>query len=163
MGYVEDVARASLGPIEGVVVADRAQIVDDRGKVAHMLRADDPLFEKFGEVYFSWVNPGRVKAWHLHEVMTLNYACPHGEVVLVLYDQREGSPTFGNLSKVVLSPEHYHLVKVPPGVWNGFMGMAAYPSVVCNCASIPHDPREIVRVPYDDPMFPYDWKTGALR
>lgn len=37
--------------IEGVVVKDLKQFVDDRGRVMHMVRADDPLFEKFGEIY----------------------------------------------------------------------------------------------------------------
>ncbi len=155
-------ARARFGAIDGVVVVDRAQIVDDRGKIAHMLRADDPIFENFGEVYFSWVNPGKVKAWHLHKVMTLNYACPHGEVRLVLFDDRAGSPTYGNVMQLVLSPEQYRLVKVPPGVWNGFTGTAPYPSLICNCATIPHDPDEIVRVPHDDPAFPYDWARAGL-
>jgi dTDP-4-dehydrorhamnose 3,5-epimerase len=152
-----------FGPIEGVAAVERAQIVDDRGKVAHMLRSDDPLFEAFGEVYFSWVNPGKVKAWHLHRQMTLNYTCPYGSVTLVLYDERPGSPTRGNVMELVLSPEQYRLVKVPPGVWNGFSCGALYPSLVCNCATIPHDPAEIVRLPPDDPSFPYDWATGALR
>jgi len=95
-------APARWGDIDGVVVVDRAQIVDDRGKIAHMLRADDPIFERFGEVYFSWVNPAKVKAWHLHKVMTLNYTCPHGEVRLVLFDDREGSPTHSNVMQLVL-------------------------------------------------------------
>jgi dTDP-4-dehydrorhamnose 3,5-epimerase len=152
-----------FGPIEGVAVVERAQIVDDRGRIAHMLRSDDPLFDAFGEVYFSWVNPGKVKAWHLHQQMTLNYACPYGSVTLVLYDERPGSPTRGNVMELVLSPEQYRLVKVPPEVWNGFSCGADYPSLVCNCATIPHDPDEIVRLPPDDPSSPYDWATGALR
>jgi dTDP-4-dehydrorhamnose 3,5-epimerase len=151
-----------FGPIEGVAVVERAQIVDDRGKVAHMLRCDDAVFEAFGEVYFSWVNPGKVKAWHLHKQMTLNYTCPYGSVTLVLYDDRAGSPTRGNLMALVLSPEQYRLVKVPPEVWNGFSCGADYPSLVCNCATIPHDPAEIVLLPPDDPTVPYDWATGAL-
>ncbi len=39
-----------FGPIEGVAVVERAQIVDDRGKVAHMLRCDDAVFEAFHDV-----------------------------------------------------------------------------------------------------------------
>jgi dTDP-4-dehydrorhamnose 3,5-epimerase len=62
--------------------------------------------------------------------------------------------------QLALSPEQYRLVKVPPGVWNGFTGTASYPSLVCNCATIPHDPDEMVREPPDDPAFPYDWGPG---
>ncbi len=145
--------------IEGVVVADRRQIVDDRGRIAHMLRADDPEFQSFGEVYFSWVNPGKVKAWHLHTAMTLNYTCPVGEILLVLFDDRPGSATQGTVARMTLSPEHYRLVTVPPGIWNGFTGTAADPSMVCNCATLPHDPAEIVRIPPDDPSIPYQWSS----
>lgn len=143
--------------IDGVVVAPRRQIVDERGKVVHMLRATDPEFETFGEVYFSWVNPGAVKAWHLHRRMALNYTCPHGQVKLVLYDDRAGSPTRGEVMELYLGPDRHHLVHVPPGVWNGFTGIAGHSSMVCNCATHPYDPAEIVRVDPDDPAFPYKW------
>lgn len=143
--------------IEGVIISPRRQIVDERGKIMHMLRVDDPEFQQFGEVYFSWVNPGVIKAWHLHSEMTLNYACPHGLVKLVLYDGREGSPTRGEVMEIFLGPEVYQLVSVPPGVWNGFKGVAQHPSLVCNCATIPHRKDEISRMDPFSPEIPYDW------
>src|SRR5581483_11077652 len=100
-----------FGDVEGVVVSPRRQIVDDRGKVVHMLRSDDPEFDHFGEVYFSFVNPGWVKAWHWHKQMTLNYAVPHGEIRLAIYDDRADSPTRGNLMQLALSPQEHRLVK----------------------------------------------------
>ena len=51
----------------------------------HMLRSDSPIFNKFGEIYFSCTHPGVVKAWHLHKEMTLNYAVIFGEIKFVLY------------------------------------------------------------------------------
>ena len=145
--------------IAGVIVSKRRQITDERGKIAHMLRADDPEFQGFGEVYFSWVNSGWVKAWHLHSEMTLNYVCPYGEIRLALFDTREGSLTQGSFMALTLSPEEYSLVTVPPGVWNGFQGIAEYASLVCNCATLAHDPGEIIRREPDDPMFPKVWNT----
>lgn len=143
--------------IAGVTVSARRQIVDERGKIMHGLRASDAEFERFGEVYFSWVNPGVVKAWHLHDRMTLNYVCPHGLIKLVLYDDREGSATRGELMELFLGPDSYQLVQVPPGVWNGFKGVATHPSLVCNVADLPHDPREIHRRPPFGDDIPYDW------
>ena len=70
--------------IEGVKVIPLRQIPDERGKIMHMLRADDPHFEKFGEIYFSVVFPGVVKGWHLHKEMTLNYAVVSGNIKLAL-------------------------------------------------------------------------------
>lgn len=146
-----------MADIQGVVVSERRQIVDERGKIMHMLRSDDPEFGKFGEVYFSWANPGVIKAWHLHTKMTLNYTCPYGLIKLVLWDGRDGSPTKGELMQIFLGPENYKLVQVPPGVWNGFKGVATHPSMVCNCADLAHDPEEIKRMDPFDPMIPYDW------
>jgi dTDP-4-dehydrorhamnose 3,5-epimerase len=144
--------------IEGVLVQPLRQIPDERGKVMHMLRASDPHFQGFGEIYFSMVYPGAVKAWHLHKKMVLNYAVPHGRIKMVLFDPREKSRTKGELQELFLGPDHYVLVQVPAGVWNGFKGVGVEPALVANCASIPHDPDEIVRMdPFKNDVISYDW------
>lgn len=143
--------------IEGVKILSLRQIPDERGKVMHMLRADDPHFERFGEIYFSTVYPGAIKGWHLHERMTINYAVPFGAIKLVLFDDREGSPTQRQVQEVFLGEGNYALVTVPPLVWNGFKGMGSPYSLVANCATIPHDPTEIVRLDPASPKIPYDW------
>jgi dTDP-4-dehydrorhamnose 3,5-epimerase len=143
--------------IDGVAVHLLKQIPDERGKVMHMLRADAPHFERFGEIYFSVVYPGAIKAWHLHKRMTLNYAVVSGAIKLVLYDDRDGGPTHGELMELFIGDGNYCLVTVPAGVWNGFKGIGTQPSIVANCATHPHDPDEIVRM---DPMsstIPYVW------
>ncbi len=122
-----------------------------------MLRADDPGFEAFGEIYFSLVYPGVVKGWHVHRRMVLNYAVPVGMVKLVLYDDREGSPTRGTLQELHVGELDYALVTVPPHVWNGFKAEGVTPALLANCATIPHDPDEIERLdPFSD-RIPYDW------
>lgn len=144
--------------IEGVLVKPLSQIADERGKIMHMLRADEPHFEKFGEIYFSVVYPGVIKGWHLHKEMTLNYAVISGIIKLVLYDSREDSPTKGEIQELFIGEDNYVLVKIPPKIWNGFEGIGVKPAIVANCATIPHRPDEIERV---DPLMndiPYDWK-----
>jgi len=143
--------------IDGVRVAPLRQIPDERGKVMHMLRADDPHFEKFGEIYFSTVYAGVVKGWHLHERMTINYAVPFGSIKLVLFDDRDGSPTRGQLQELFVGESNYALVTVPPHIWNGFKGIGHPYSIVANCATIPHDPAEITRLDPFSPKIPYDW------
>ena len=143
--------------IGGVVITPLRQIVDERGKVMHMLRSDAPNYAGFGEVYFSCVHPGAVKAWHIHSRMILNYAVPHGQIKFVLYDDRAGSATRGEVMELFLGPDNYSLVTVPPMVWNGFKGVGADTAIVANCASIPHDPNEIERRDPSDPRIPYSW------
>jgi dTDP-4-dehydrorhamnose 3,5-epimerase len=143
--------------IDGVLVTPLRQLGDERGKVMHMLRVDSPHFEKFGEIYFSVVYPGAIKAWHLHKEMALNYAVPVGHIKLVLYDGREGSPTRGELMEVFTGPDDYKLIHVPPLVWNGFKGIGAEPALVANCATAGHSPDEIVRLDPFSKDIPYDW------
>ena len=144
--------------IEGVRIQPLRQIPDERGKVMHMLRASDPHFAGFGEIYFSVVFPGAIKGWHLHKRMVLNYAVPSGRIKMVLYDARAGSATHGELQEVFLGEDAYALLQVPPGVWNGFKGIGVTPALVANCASIEHDPDEIERMdPIQNDVIPYDW------
>lgn len=143
--------------IDGVAVRPLKQIIDERGKIMHMLRRDDPHFEEFGEIYFSAVNPGVVKAWHGHRRMTLNYACIFGTIKLVLFDARENSPTHGEVQEIFIGAANYVLVTIPPEVMNGFKGISGYPAIVANCATIPHDPDEIYRLDPVDNDIPYDW------
>ncbi len=143
--------------IEGVVVKKLGVIPDERGSVMHMLRADDPEFEAFGEIYFSTVFPGVVKGWHLHRRMTLNYAVVSGMIKLALFDDRPSSPTRGRVEELFLGEQNYVLVKIPPGIWNGFKGVGAQTAIVANCATIPHDPGEIERLDPSSPRIPYDW------
>jgi dTDP-4-dehydrorhamnose 3,5-epimerase len=143
--------------IEGVIITPLRQILDERGKVMHMLRADSPVFLDFGEIYFSCTHPGAIKAWHRHKQMTLNYAVLFGEIKCVLYDDRVGSSTMGHVQELFLSPENYCLVTIPPMIWNGFKGIGTHTSIVANCATLPHDPGEIERMPYHVSSIPYNW------
>jgi len=108
--------------IDGVEVIPLKQICDERGRVMHMMRCDSPYFEKFGEIYFSNVFPGAIKGWHKHSKMGLNYAVVRGMIKLVLYDDREGSKTKGELNEFFLGENNYCLVKIPRMIWNGFKG-----------------------------------------
>jgi dTDP-4-dehydrorhamnose 3,5-epimerase len=143
--------------IEGVKLIPLRQILDERGKVMHMLRNDDAHFQGFGEIYFSCAYPGAIKAWHLHKEMTLNYTVPHGRIKLVLYDDREGSRTRGEFQEIFLGPDNYLLVSIPPLIWNGFKAVGTEMAIVANCATIPHDPQEIIRLDPFDPAIGYDW------
>lgn len=152
---------APLGSIDGVLVVPLRRIPDERGTVMHMLRADDPHFRGFGEIYFSTVYAGVVKGWHRHREMSLNYACVSGRIKLVMFDERPGSPTRGTLMERFLGPDDYSLVQIPPGVWNGVKGMSDPPAIVANCCTHAHDPtanRSERLDPFDNHI-PYDWRV----
>lgn len=143
--------------IDGVEIIPLRKIPDERGSIMHMLRSDAPHFEKFGEVYFSMVYPDVIKGWHIHKIMTLNYAVPSGMIKLVLYDDRKDSPTNGQIQEIFIGDDNYCLVKVPPMVWNGFKGIGVKPAIVANCATAVHDPSEIMRMDPIENNIPYKW------
>ena len=144
--------------LDGVQMVPLRRIPDERGMVMHMLRNDDPHFTEFGEIYFSVVYPGVIKGWHLHSRMTINYAVVDGSIKLVLYDQRKSSPTYQRIQEIVFGQVNYQLVRVPPGVVNGFPAVGGQRALVANCADIPHDPNEITRIDPFTPTIPYDWR-----
>ncbi len=143
--------------IDGVLIHPLKQIADERGRVMHMLRCDEPHFEAFGEIYFSTVYPGVIKGWHRHKRMSLNYVVIVGAIKLVLYDNREKSPTKGEIQEIFLGSRDYALVRIPPLVWNGFKGIGIGEAIVANCSTIPHEPGEIERKDPFENDIPYDW------
>jgi len=144
--------------IDGVQITPLRQISDERGKVMHMLRCDAKHFDHFAEIYFSTVYPGAIKAWHLHKLMTLNYAVVSGMIKFVLYDDREGSPTRGRLQELFIGESNYCLVTVPPLVWNGFKGIGDKMAIVANCTTHVHAPEEIERMSPFSQQIPYNWE-----
>ena len=143
--------------IHDVKITPLKIIADDRGKVMHMLRSDDKIFQKFGEIYFSTIYKDSIKAWHLHKESTLNYACIKGSVKLVLFDERPESPSKGKYQEINLSPENYFLVTIPPNIWNGFKGLYKPESIIANCLNLPHNEKEMVRKDHSDKKFNYKW------
>lgn len=143
--------------IEGIKISPLKIISDNRGSVMHMMRNDNQVFEKFGEIYFSTILKDKIKAWHLHKEATLNYACVYGKVKLVLFDEREKSKTFGEYQEIFLSPENYSLITIPPNIWNGFKGLHKEHSIIANCLNLPHNEKEMVRSDIENKRFNYQW------
>ena len=143
--------------IDGVFTVDRKKITDERGGVFHVMRADSPEFLGFGETYVSTVKSGTIKAWKKHLAMHQSVTVPVGSVKFVIYDDRPDSPSKDRVQTIEIGESRYEMLRIPPGVWYGFVGTAPGSSVIVNCASIPHDPSEVVRLPDSTPEIPYRW------
>jgi dTDP-4-dehydrorhamnose 3,5-epimerase len=143
--------------ISGIKISPLKIISDHRGSVMHMMRNDNQVFDKFGEIYFSTILEDKIKAWHLHKEATLNYACVYGKVKLALFDERKESETFGEYQELFLSLENYSLITIPPNIWNGFKGLSKGHSIIANCLNLPHNEVEMIRSEIDDKRFNYEW------
>ncbi len=143
--------------IDGVKIIQLRQIIDERGKIMHMMKSTDAHFEKFGEIYFSTCWPNTIKAWHIHQKMTVNNAIVSGRAKLVIYDSREESKTKGNLMEIFLGEDNYKLVQIPPGLANGYKSYGDKLTILANCANLPHDPDEMIKIDPFKNDIPYDW------
>ncbi len=145
--------------IRGVRTKPLKVVPDERGRLMEMLRADDELFLKFGQVYLTAAYPGVVKAWHYHEKQTDHFVCVSGMMKLVLYDDREGSPTRGLINEFFVGDRNPLLVQIPPLVFHGFKCISEHEALVVNLPTEVYDhakPDEL-RVDAHDPRIPYDW------
>lgn len=142
----------------GVSLQPLRVIQDARGAVLHMLRSDAAPLHRFGEVYFSEVNPGVVKAWKRHTRTTQHLTVPVGRVKFVIVDDRGDSPTRGRVAEVILGrPEAYGLLVLPPRLWYGFQALGPGPALIANCTDLPHDPEEVERADVCPALPSYAW------
>lgn len=146
--------------IDGVKIKRLKFIPDERGRLMEMLRADDEIFIKFGQIYMTTVYPSVVKGWHYHKKQVDNFVCIKGMIKLVLYDLREGSPTKGEINEFFIGEHNPILIQIPAYVFHGFKGISETESVVINCPTEPYnyeEPDEF-RVDPHNKDIPYNWE-----
>jgi len=145
--------------IKGVRVKNLKVIPDERGRLMEMLRADDDIFVKFGQVYLTTVYPGVIKAWHFHRKQTDNLVVAKGMVKLALFDAREKSGTKGEINEFFMGDQNPVLVQIPAGIYHGFKCISGSEALIINIPSEVYNyakPDEIRLAP-DTPEIPYDW------
>jgi len=153
------IVRSSDKLIDGVAARRAKVIPDERGRLGEIIRADDPWFEKFGQVYFTTTYPGVVKAWHYHKKQTDHFYVVKGMLKVALYDERKDSPTYGTVNEFYLGEQCPGLVRIPPGVQHGWMCISQTEAYIVNVVSEPYnyaDPDEFRTHPHDNHI-PYDW------
>jgi len=139
--------------LDDILVTPLKRIPTVGGDVIHALKNSDNGFNGFGEVYFSWVEHGAIKAWKCHRHMTMNLVVPLGGVSFVFHinDQKN------NFRSEIIGEERYVRLTVPPGIWFGFQGRGSGRSLIMNLADMAHDPDEVLRKSVS--QFSYNWSN----
>ena len=143
--------------IEGVQLHSLSIIGDERGQVLHMLKQRPDILKAIGEVYFSKIYKGYVKAWKKHLKMTQRLVVPVGDVKFVLYDDRIDSNTYKQLQYVSLGVSNYQLLILPPNIWYGFQCISDTDALIVNCPDLAHDATEVIRMDLDQNVIPHQW------
>jgi dTDP-4-dehydrorhamnose 3,5-epimerase len=149
--------------IEGVATKKLMVHPDQRGRLFEILRSDDAIFKRFGQVYVTTAYPGIIKAWHYHKIQTDHFCCIHGRARLVLYDPRDSSPTRGNLMEFIIGPENLLLVAIPAGVYHGFQCVSEFEAIMINIPTEPYDPAcpDEYRLDWKSGEVPYSWPESG--
>lgn len=145
--------------IEGVTVKKLKVIPDERGKLMEIIRNDDEIFSKFGQVYITTAYPGIVKAWHFHNFQDDHFTVLKGMMKVVLYDGREDSPTHGKLNEFFIGEDNQMVVKIPKRVMHGFKCISETEAMVLNLVTEPynHENPDEHRIDPHDNNINYDW------
>jgi dTDP-4-dehydrorhamnose 3,5-epimerase len=146
---------------EGVTFRDSPTHADDRGTVCEIFdprwgwHADPLVF-----VYYFTIRPGMIKGWGMHKKHEDRYFILKGEMEVVFYDARPGSPTRGQVSSVVMSEARRQLMNIPAGVWHANHNIGQSDLIVVNCPTLPfdHGDPDKYRLPLDTPEIPYSFR-----
>ena len=145
--------------IQGVIIKNLKGNADERGCLTEILRSDEEIFVKFGQIYVSINYPGAIRAWHYHKKQDDFWAVVKGMIKAVMYDGREGSPTHGQVQEVFLGEQNHVLLKIPVGIMHGYKTIGVEPSLLVNLPTETYNPADAdeYRLPYDTKEIPYDW------
>jgi len=156
--------------IHGVVIKKLKLIPDERGFLMEILRSDDSIFEKFGQVYITGCKRGIAKAWHYHKDQSDHFVCLQGKALIVLYDMRTDSSTFNEVQEFILEAppcNEYEpkLLKIPPFVVHGF---TTFDSDEARILNIPtelynYEQPDEYRYPWNSEEIPYKWPSFVTK
>ncbi len=134
--------------------------IDERGSVIEMF---DPRWNWHPDplvfAYSFTIRPNIVKGWNLHLEHEDRYVLLSGEMRVVFYDLRPGSPTYGEVSEIVLSEKRRGIVNVPKGLWHADHNIGSTDAVIVNFPTIMYDHAnpDKYRLPIDTPLIPYSF------
>jgi len=150
--------------IDGVEIKNLKMIPDERGTLMEILRSDDDLFEKFGQVYVTTVYPGVVKAWHGHKLQTDFFTVVTGMIKMVLCDLRESSSSNGEIFEMFIGQDNPALIRIPPGVFHGIKCIGTELAIALNVPTEPynHANPDEERLPWNTDQIKYDWKINLF-
>lgn len=132
-----DWTAVGLRRIAGVEVHEVRNVPTGYGHLTELFRSEWVSGTKdVSQVFQSVLQPGGTSAWHAHAVTTDRLFVSFGQMLIVLYDAREGSATHGTLMTVRASNLRPQLVVVPPQVWHGVKNTGSEVAILTNIVDI---------------------------
>ena len=149
--------------IDGVQVVEVKNVVTARGFLTEIYRADWNLAPgQVGQVFQTTLEPGGISAWHAHAGGIDRLFVSSGLILIVLYDGRRGSATYGRLNQFRFGSVRPALVTVPAGIWHGVQNIAGTPSLLLNLVSecYSYEDPDHYRLPMTSEEIPFKFQAG---
>jgi len=146
--------------IDGVRLNSQAPIGDDRGVIVEYIdEREDYWAQGVPYVYAGTCRPGRAKGWGMHQEHDDRYLVLVGEMLLVLWDGREGSPTAGTVQEFYLTRDGLNQILIPRGVWHAHLNPGTVDLVFVNAPTMAyrHGNPDKVRLPLENDVIPYSF------
>lgn len=149
--------------IEGVELVELKRHGDDGGAMTELTRLVDGRPEALGgftlrQINYSEIEPGAIKAFHLHARQTdIWFAPPSDRLLVVLVDVRKGSRTEGTRQRLMLGAGASRLLRIPPGVAHGVRNLGASPGRIIYFTDVHFSPDPATS---DEGRLPWDY-AGA--
>ena len=147
--------------IEGVDTHELQVNADERGHLVEVFREDWELYDPAPAMtYYSMSYPGVVRAWHKHDRGQIDhFVCPKGRIKVGIYDDRDDSPTQGDLDTFVIGEHDQRVIRIPGDCWHGFKAIGDEPAFLLNFPTklYDYDDPDEQRLPPDTDAIPLDW------
>ena len=144
--------------INGVKLKRAHVLGDDRGQIAEVFDIQDSYWkEKFVYLYKGTCRPGKYKGWGIHDRHTDRYIIIDGEMLLVLFDDRDDSTSKGIVQEFYLSSTGVFQITIPAGVWHLHQNIGMRDLIFLNSPTEPynHDNPDKRRLPVVNDYIPY--------
>lgn len=148
--------------IDGVRVREVRNVPKENGVLVEVFRREWALGDGVvDQVFQVTLFPGAISAWHAHEMTTDRLFVNQGQMKLVLYDARPGSPTHGLVNEFRFGSFRPALVVVPPGVWHGIQNLSNEVSSMLSMVdrAYRYEDPDHWRLPPSSPQIPYTFHT----
>jgi dTDP-4-dehydrorhamnose 3,5-epimerase len=148
--------------IDGVVIREVLHVPRDHGVITEMFRPEwDPTGLPVVHIYQSRLFPGAIGAWSCHASSVDRLFVNQGHLKLVLFDDRDASPTKGRIAEVWIGDTRPAFVVLPAGVWHGIQNLGSSDALMLNYPTnaYNYEDPDHWRLPYDTPEIPYTWRS----
>jgi dTDP-4-dehydrorhamnose 3,5-epimerase len=153
-----------LDPIEGVRYRLARPVSHYHGHLTEIYREDWGLTNAaLVQVTMTTTFPGRIRAWGLHRFTIDRLFAATGSLLIICYDGRQASPTYGAINEFMLGGRNQGLVLIPPGVYHGWKNVGDDEATIISMPSrlYEYDAPDRWELPWDSAeahaSIPYRW------